>query len=135
MQAREMLQAHPQKPPMSLEEIVSCIEECYSCAQICKTCADACLGEEQIDRLRKCIRLNLSCAAICETTGGLMSMPGDMNMKLTQQQMQACVTACEVCGEECRRHAEYHEHCRICADECDRCAEVCRSMMTAGVSA
>lgn len=134
MKTREMLRAHPQQPPMNMEELASCIEECLACAQTCKTCADACLGEPQIDMLRDCVRLNLACAAVCETTAWLMSMPGSMNMDLINAQMEACVKACELCGTECRRHAKYHEHCRICAEECERCAQVCRSVMSAGVS-
>ena len=34
------------------------------------------------------------------------------------------------CAEECRMHADMHDHCRICASACDQMVEACRSMMS-----
>jgi hypothetical protein len=44
--------------------------------------------------------------------------------------IEACEQACRICGEECRRHAGEHEHCRICADVCMRCTEACSQALT-----
>lgn len=40
-----------------------------------------------------------------------------------------CAAACNVCGEECQRHAGQHEHCRICAEACRRCEQACQEAM------
>jgi hypothetical protein len=45
--------------------------------------------------------------------------------------VEACATACRVCGDECDRHASHHEHCRLCAESCRRCEEACRALLAA----
>jgi hypothetical protein len=48
--------------------------------------------------------------------------------------LQACALACNVCGEECEKHASKHEHCRMCADACRRCEDACnRAVRSIGV--
>jgi hypothetical protein len=39
----------------------------------------------------------------------------------------ACLTACEVCMRECRKHDL--EHCRICAEACATCARACEAII------
>jgi hypothetical protein len=39
------------------------------------------------------------------------------------------LSACQVCGEECERHADDHEHCRIYAEACRRCEEACMDLL------
>ncbi|WP_346533245.1 four-helix bundle copper-binding protein [Micromonospora sp. DPT] len=43
--------------------------------------------------------------------------------------LEACVTACQSCGDECAAHAGKHEHCRICADACRACEQACRDLL------
>lgn len=129
MKTMEMLKSHPMQGHMDLQELVKCIEDCYSCAQTCVTCADACLSEDNVDMLRRCIQLNLICADQCAVTGKLMSRPGEQQMAILSAQMEACAEACRVCGEECQKHAEKHEHCRVCAAECQRCEQTCQRML------
>jgi hypothetical protein len=129
MLAREMLGTHPDVKGKPSDALVRCVEECFNCAQTCTSCADDCLAEPMVDRLRQCIRLNLDCADICVATGKLASRRTGSNEDVLRQTLQACESACRTCGEECRRHAGMHEHCRICADECRRCEEACRQAM------
>jgi hypothetical protein len=41
--------------------------------------------------------------------------------------LDTCAQACQLCGEECTKHAKMHEHCKVCAEACQRCEEACRS--------
>ncbi|HSM58507.1 MAG TPA: four-helix bundle copper-binding protein [Candidatus Sulfomarinibacteraceae bacterium] len=128
---QEMLRSHPRAGDVDgrlLEEMISAL---YNCAQSCTTCADACLGEEMVAELVRCIRLNLDCADVCETTGALLSRQTEPDWSLISEQLRACATACRVCGEECERHADMHEHCRICAESCRHCEEMCQRMLQA----
>jgi hypothetical protein len=129
MLAREMIATHPDVKGRPGDALVRCIEECFNCAQTCTSCADACIAEPMVDRLRQCIRFDLDCADVCAATGNLASRRTGSNQEVLRQMLRACEAACRVCGEECRRHAEQHEHCRICAEECRRCEQACRDAM------
>jgi len=126
MHVQEMINAHPDVQGDVTNRLLRCIEECYNCAQTCTACADACLAEPSVDMLRLCIRLNLDCADICAATGKVASRFTGRNAEVMRAMIQACEQACRVCGEECRKHASEHEHCRICAGACMSCADACR---------
>jgi hypothetical protein len=129
MLAREMIGTHPDVGGKPGDSLIRCIEECFSCAQTCTSCADACLAEPMVDQLRQCIRLDLDCVDVCAATGNVASRRTGSNEEVVRVILQACAAACRACGEECRRHAEQHEHCRICADECRRCEQACQEAM------
>ena len=129
MQVHEMISTHPDVQGSTADRLLRCIEECYGCAQTCTSCADACLAESSADKLKQCIRLNLDCADICATTGAMATRRTGENVEVLRAVIQACELACRRCGEECRSHAEMHEHCRICAEACMRCAESCNEAL------
>ncbi len=127
----EMLRTSPIEAQFDEQALVRCIEECFYCAQTCTACADACLGEDMVKELARCIRLNLDCADICETTGRALSRQVGADASLLRSFVQTCAEACRVCGEECERHADMHEHCRICAEACRRCEQACQDLLGA----
>lgn len=131
MNVDDFLQAHPQPPTRLMDPLVACIKACFACAESCTLCADACLAEEQLDRLRRCIRLNLDCAAICAATGEVVARQTSMDRELTRQQLESCVTACRVCGDECELHASMHDHCRLCMESCRACTQACNALLAA----
>lgn len=81
--------------------------------------------------LVRCIRLDLDCADVCAATGNALSRQSDQELGLTGALLDACREACRVCGEECERHAEHHEHCRVCAEACRRCEQACERLLAA----
>ena len=125
MHARDIISTHPDVHGKVSEALARCIDECYACAQACTACADACLAEEMVQQLKQCIRLNLDCADVCVATGSLASRRTGSNEQILRQMLQVGAAACQVCGEECQRHADRHEHCRICAESCRRCEQAC----------
>jgi len=125
MHAMEMIRTHPHVRANTNDALIRCIEECYNCAQTCTSCADACLGEEMVQPLTQCIRLNLDCADVCAATGAIASRRTGSNEEVIRQMLTAYETACRLCGEECGRHAELHEHCRVCAEACRQCQKAC----------
>ncbi|WP_119677976.1 four-helix bundle copper-binding protein [Indioceanicola profundi] len=129
MHAREMIATHPDVKGNINEALIRCIEECYDCAQTCTSCADACLAEEMVQNLRQCIRLNLDCADVCAATGSVATRRTGSNEGLIRSMLEACATACKLCGDECEKHAGMHEHCRICAESCRRCEQACRAAL------
>jgi hypothetical protein len=129
MHAQQMISTHPEVKGNTNDVLIRCIEECYDCAQTCTSCADACLGEEAVQRLRQCIRLNLDCADVCAATGAIATRRTGSNEEVIRLMLAACATACRLCGEECERHAEMHEHCRVCSEACRRCENACRAAL------
>ncbi len=130
MHVQEIVSTHPHVKGNTNDALLSCIEQCYSCAQTCTSCADACLGEKSVAELTQCVRLNLDCADVCLATGSVSTRRTGSNEQVIARQLDACALACRLCGEECRRHAKHHEHCRICADACQQCFEACQSALT-----
>ncbi len=126
MQVREMISTHPDVQGRTADRLLAFIEEALGCAQTCTSCADACLAESNVDMLKQCIRLNLDCADICGAVAMMASRRTGSNVEVLRAAIQACELACRTCGEECRKHAQNHDHCRICADACIRCADACR---------
>lgn len=129
MHVREMISTHPHVQAVVDDALIRCIEDCYACAQICTICADACLGEPNVTELTQCIRRNLDCADICSAAGAMVSRRTGSNAEVLRATITACLEACRICGEECRKHAQMHEHCRICADVCDSCREACHLVL------
>lgn len=127
----EMLQSHPRSASVDASMLADTISALHSCVQACTSCADACLAEEMVGELVRCIRLNLDCADVCHTTAELLSRQTEPDWTLVAEQLTACATACRVCGDECQRHAEMHEHCRICADACRHCEKMCNQLLAA----
>jgi hypothetical protein len=124
-----MISTHPDVRGNTNDALIRAIEEMYACAQTCTSCADACLAEEMVAELRQCIRLNLDCADVCAAAGSVSSRRTGGNEEVIRPMLEACIEACRRCGEECRRHAEMHEHCRVCADACQSCEQACREAL------
>ena len=106
-----------------------CIAACMECAQACTACADACLSEKMVADLAKCIRTNLDCADICDATGRVVSRHTGYDAHLTRAILEACMQACQSCGDVCASHASMHEHCRITAESCRTCEDACRQLL------
>jgi len=128
MHAQAMISTHPdvRGSGSTNDVLVRAIEACFDCAQACASCADACLAEPMVEQLRQCIRLDLDCADICIATGMAGSRRTGSNEAVLKALIETCAEACWVCGEECARHAQMHEHCAICAEACRDCETLCR---------
>ena len=126
-----MLEAHPGQAPIDVGVLANFVEELMACAQHCNICADSCVEDEKVAQMRECIRLNLDCADSCLATVGQAGRLGRNEMSAFRAQVQACMMACRVCGEECERHADTSEHCRVCGESCRRCEQACQEVLDA----
>lgn len=126
-----MIATHPDVRGSVNQALIAAIDELYACAQTCTSCADACVAEQMVAELRQCIRLNLDCADVCLATATLANRRTGSNEEVIRKMLDACITACRVCGRECQGHASKHEHCRICAESCQKCENACQSALRA----
>lgn len=125
-----MLRTHPRQSPEA-DALAKAASSLANCAQICLVCADACLAEKEPQKLAQCIRLDLDCAAICEATASVLLRAGQPGPQPMQAIVAACSLACDVCAQECRKHASMHEHCRLCAEACEACHTACEGLLKA----
>ncbi len=109
---------------MSHEKNMQIIDALTRCAIECSHCAMACLDEDDVNILKRCIRLDLDCAEICRTTASLLSRGSEHGEHLLKE----CAEICNACADECDKHSRM-EHCKRCAEECRRCAEECAAMV------
>jgi hypothetical protein len=131
MHTADMIAMHPEVNGQVNQTLIEAIDAAYACEQTCTSCADACLAEPMVAELRQCIRLNLDCAEVCQTMATLASRRTGSNVDVIRKMLEACEIACAVCGAECQRHANRHEHCRLCANACRECGSACQSALRA----
>ena len=128
----QMLAAYPRDlGGVHRKKLEVCISACFECAQVCTACADACLSEKMVADLAKCIRTNLDCADICDTTGRVLSRHTGYDAHITRTILEACIQACQSCGDVCGEHAAMHDHCRVCAECCRHAEQLCRDLLSA----
>lgn len=127
MSIAKMIAAHPDVGGDLNEPLALAVRHAMFCAVICTSCADACAAEDM--DMRQCIRTCLDCADICQATAKVATRRTGSNEALLQEMLQLCITACDICAEECARHD--HDHCRICAEMCRECARDCRAAIDA----
>lgn len=125
----EMIQSYPAEINLDRMLLAGAVDAAVGCAQTCTACADACLSEQMVAELTKCIRTDLDCADICATTARVLSRHTGYDANLTRAQLQACITACGACGDECEQHKDMHEHCSICAEACRACEAACNALL------
>ncbi len=107
-----------------------CVDACVDCELACISCADACLAEQQLDMLRRCVRLDLDCAEICGTSARLLARVVSSDFGVLKSLLKACAQACDACAAECERHA-HHAHCGACAKACRTCEDACEQFAQA----
>ena len=129
--ATEMLETYPRTFNVDRGVLAAAIEALVECANTCTQCADACLSEQDVAAMVKCIRLNLDCADVCTATSRVVSRQTEYDANVTRPLLEACISACKSCGDECEGHAEHMAHCRVCAESCRRCEQACRELLAA----
>ena len=129
MTVQELIATHPHPTRVDREALLRCIDDCFDCAATCISCADACLGEDDVRDLVRCIRLCLDCADLCDAAGRIVTRQTEPDLDVMRATIEACVSACRACGDECEGHADHHEHCRICAAACRRCEQSCNDLL------
>lgn len=124
-----MLRSHPRADLQRVEKYADVLNAISLCGQICTSCADACLAEDNSAHLRRCISTDLDCADVCDATARLVIRQTESPYELVHAQLHACILACQICADECEKHASMHDHCRVCAETCRHCQERCNFLL------
>lgn len=129
MTTKQIRETHPSDAAVNADALARLIDSCLECIQACTACADACLGEGNVEMLARCIRLDFDCADVCDATAKILSRQVAFEPEMAQPVVDACAGAVKLCGDECERHAEHHEHYRVCMESCRRCEEACNRVL------
>jgi hypothetical protein len=127
--ARQLLDAYPGTLTAGAGLLAATIDALSDCAQACIADADGDLREENLAEMVTCIRLCQDCADVCTATLGVVTRQTAYDAGVTRPLLEACVSVCKSCGDECERHAHHHEHCRVCEEACRRCEQACRELL------
>ena len=103
--ALQMLDSYPRTVNVDASVLAAAIHAISDCAQACTADTDADLSEQNLTEMVKCIQLCLDCTDICTTTAGVISRLAEYDPSATRPLLEACVTICKSCGDECERHA------------------------------
>ena len=118
--ARPMLDTYPGTFGVDAAVLATPIDALSDCAQACIADADDDLHEKNLAEMVTCIRLCWDCADVCTATLGVVTRQTARDASVTKPLLEACITICKSCGDECQRHA-HHEHCRrVCEQACRR---------------
>jgi len=129
--ARQMLDSHPRILNLDAGVLAAAIDALNDCAQACTADADADVGEQDVTKMVRCIRLCLDCADVCTTAVSVSTRQTEYDPRVTMPLLEACAATCKSCGDECERHAQMYEHCRTCAEACRRGEQACRELVAA----
>lgn len=127
MSIAKMIAAHPDVAGNLNEPLALAVRHAMFCSAICTSCADACIAEKMVEEMRQCIRLCLDCADVCDAAFKLAARRTGTNEIVIQEMLQLCVTACDLCAEECGRHD--NDHCRLCAEMCRETSRDCKAAL------
>ncbi len=127
MSIAKMIAAHPDVAGNLNESLALAVRHAMFCSAICTSCADACAAEKRVEEMRQCIRLCLDCADVCTATFKLATRRTGSNEILLQEMLQLCITACDLCAEECDSHQD--AHCRLCAEMCRETSRDCKAAL------
>jgi hypothetical protein len=61
----------------------------------------------------------------------MMLRPMGMERDSLMAMLEACITICRVCRDECSTHIGMSEACAMCATACDACMTACQDMLSA----
>jgi hypothetical protein len=127
--SRQILASSARKSPLDSALLGDALDALNDCIQACIADTDADLSEKDLADMVRCVRLCLQCTDVCVATGGVLSRPAEYDPNVVRPLLESCVAICKSCGDECKRHAPQHEHCRICAEACRRCESACRNLL------
>ena len=109
----------PGMDTMDMAAMQACMDACSACEQACVVCST---------QEMSCATACMNCADMCNTMLRAMLRMSGMTPAVMVSMLEACIAMCQLCMDECMRHAEMSEVCRMCAQSCQACMDACVAM-------
>lgn len=116
----------PGMATMDMALLQACMDACAACEQACTVCA-----AQMLDCAPTC----MNCADMCNTMLRAMLRTSGMTPPVMVAMLDACIAMCQLCMDECMRHADMSEVCRMCAQSCQACMDACMALRSSLIAA
>jgi hypothetical protein len=124
-QMMSMMSADTMGMSMDMKLMQDCMEACAAAEQAATMCADAGSG----DNMGKMMSMCATTADMANTMMRMMMRPMGFDAGSMMAMLEATMTMCRACADECMMHADMSDHCRMCAEVCMNCAMACEALM------
>ena len=106
------------------EDIINTALDCIKTGQACN---DHCIelvktGDTSI---ADCMDILVESLAMCTALAQMASA----NSSHLPELAKLCISVCEDCEKECRKHEKKHAVCKACADSCNACIKACKKIV------
>jgi hypothetical protein len=129
MHAKDMSTSGMTMTDQQMAMMQECIEACSACEQACTVCASCMMGTESGGAMH--MEMCLNTADMSNTMMRMMMRPAGLHAASMMAMLDAMVTQCNACADECMKHADMHEDCAMCAEVCRQCAMSCQKAIDA----
>jgi hypothetical protein len=109
----------PVMDTMDMSVMQSSMEACSACEQACTVFTT---------QMMDCAPACMNCADMCNTMMRAMMRMQGMNRETMMSMLDACMAMCQLCMDECMKHADMSEVCKMCAQACKACMDACMQM-------
>lgn len=102
------------------------VDAALDCLKTGQACNDHCIDliKSGDTSLANCMDTLTETLAMCNA---LAQMASYQSSRLPEV-AKICISVCEDCEKECRKHEKKHEICKACADSCNECIEACKKV-------
>ena len=98
----------------------ACMDACSACEQACTVCSTQMMDlRPGVHELRGHVQHD---DARHDADAGHERRPSMMSM------LDACMAMCQICMDECMKHADMSEVCKMCAQSCQACMDACMAV-------
>ena len=102
------------------------IDAALDCIKTGQACNDHCIeliksGDTSI---ANCMDVLTESLAMCDALAQMASYQSSYLPEVAK----ICISVCEDCEKECRKHEDDHAECKACADSCKECIKACKEI-------
>ena len=102
------------------------IDAALDCLKTGQACNDHCIELIKMGdtTIAECMDVLTESLAMCNALAQMASYQSEHLPALAK----VCISVCEDCEKECRKHEDKHAECKACADSCNECIDACKKI-------
>ena len=103
------------------------IDAALDCVKTGQACNDHCIEliKDGDTSIANCMDVLVESLAMCTALAQMASA----NSSHLPELAKLCISVCEDCEKECRKHEKKHASCKACADSCNVCIKACKKIV------
>jgi len=103
------------------------VDAALDCVKKGQACIEHCIGLFKVGdtSVAECADMVQEMLAMCTA----LSQFASYQSKHLADLAKVCISVCEDCEKECRKHEKKHVACKACADSCGQCIKECKMLI------